>query len=120
MAPWTPTASASSRWLASCPRFSETSTSQTGSDPPAAARASSKARLIVLDNRYVPGSNHPISHTTEAGDTYQRRTLSNGRSFEILKNFPDRRQFTADVAAVAADVRWTQLRYYWLATCELR
>jgi protein-L-isoaspartate O-methyltransferase len=84
------------------------------------ARMGPGARLIVLDNSYVPGSNHPISRTTEAGDTYQRRTLNDGRSFEILKNFPDRRQFTADVAGVTADVRWTQLRYYWLAACVLR
>jgi SAM-dependent methyltransferase len=84
------------------------------------ARMGPGARLIVLDNSCVPGSNHPISRTTEAGDTYQRRTLNDGRSFEILKNFPDRAQFTGDVAAVAADVRWTQLRYYWLAACPLR
>jgi len=83
------------------------------------ARMGPGARLIVLDNSCVPGSNLPISRTTEAGDTYQRRTLNDGRSFEILKNFPDRGQFTADVADVAADVRWTQLRYYWLAACVL-
>jgi SAM-dependent methyltransferase len=84
------------------------------------ARLAPGARLIVVDNRYVPGSNHPISRTTEAGDTYQLRTLSDGRGYEILKNFPDREQFTADVADVAAEVRWTELRYYWLATCVLR
>jgi SAM-dependent methyltransferase len=84
------------------------------------ARLAPGARLIVVDNRYVPGSNHPISRTTEAGDTYQCRTLSDGRGYEILKNFPDREQFTADVADVAAEVRWTELRYYWLATCVLR
>jgi SAM-dependent methyltransferase len=84
------------------------------------ARLGPGARLIVLDNSYVPGSNQPISRTTEAGDTYQRRTLNDGRSFEILKNFPGRAQFTADVTGVADDVRWTQLRYYWLADCVLR
>jgi protein-L-isoaspartate O-methyltransferase len=84
------------------------------------ARMGPGARLIVLDNSCVPGSSHPISRTTEAGDTYQRRTLNDGRSFEILKNFPGRAQFTADVADAAADVRWTQLRYYWLAACVLR
>jgi SAM-dependent methyltransferase len=84
------------------------------------ARIGPGARLIVLDNSCVPGSSHPISRTTEAGDTYQRRTLNDGRSFEILKNFPDRAQFTADVAGVAAEVRWTELRYYWLAACVLR
>jgi len=84
------------------------------------ARLGSGAKLIVVDNRYVPGSNHPVSRTTEAGDTYQRRTLNDGRSYEIVKNFPDREQFTADVAGVADDVRWTELPYYWLATCVLR
>ena len=84
------------------------------------ARMGPGARLIVLDNSCVPGSSLPISRTTEAGDTYQRRTLNDGRSFEILKNFPDRAQFTADVTDAADDVRWTQLRYYWLAACVLR
>jgi SAM-dependent methyltransferase len=84
------------------------------------ARLGPGTRLIAVDNRYVPGSNHPVSRTTEAGDTYQRRTLNDGRSYEIVKNFPDREQFTADVADVAADVAWAQLRYYWLATCVLR
>ncbi len=83
-------------------------------------RLGSGAKLIVVDNRYVPGSNHPVSRTTEAGDTYQRRTLNDGRSYEIVKNFPGREQFTADVAGVADDVRWTELPYYWLATCVLR
>ena len=83
------------------------------------ARIGPGARLIVLDNRYVPGSSHPVSRTTEAGDTYQRRTLNDGRSYEIVKNFPDREQFAADVAGVAGDVRWTELPYYWLATCVL-
>jgi SAM-dependent methyltransferase len=84
------------------------------------ARLGSGAKLIVVDNRYVPGSSHPVSRTTEAGDTYQRRTLNDGRSYEIVKNFPDREQFTADVAGVADGVRWTELPYYWLATCVLR
>jgi protein-L-isoaspartate O-methyltransferase len=84
------------------------------------ARLGSGAKLIVVDNRYVPGSNHPVSRTTEAGDTYQRRTLNDGRSYDILKNFPSREQFTADVAGVADDVCWTELPYYWLATCVLR
>ena len=31
-----------------------------------------------------------------------------------------RDQFTTDVAAVGADVHWTSLRYFWLATFQLR
>lgn len=78
------------------------------------------ATVTVLDNRYVPGSSTPISRTTTEGDTFQRRRLSDGREYEIVKNFPERSQFTADVAAVGADVEWTSLRYFWLATFRLR
>ncbi|MGW7683503.1 class I SAM-dependent methyltransferase [Kribbella sp. NPDC054772] len=70
--------------------------------------------VILADNRYVEGSNYPITRTSAAGDTYQDRQLSDGRSFEVLKNFPTREQFTADVAP--REVEWTELAYFWLAT----
>jgi hypothetical protein len=84
------------------------------------ARLGPGARVIVLDNRYVPGSSTPITRTSPDGDTFQLRMLNDGRSYEIAKNFPARGQFTADIAAVAGDVEWTQLRYFWLATGTLR
>jgi SAM-dependent methyltransferase len=84
------------------------------------ARLGRGARVIVLDNRYIPGSSTPISRTGPDGDAFQLRTLNDGRSYEIVKNFPERGQFTADVAAVAGEVKWTQLDYFWLATCTLR
>jgi SAM-dependent methyltransferase len=84
------------------------------------ARLGPGATVIVVDNCYVPGSSTPISRTTPDGDTFQVRTLSDGRDYEIVKNFPERGQFTADVAAIGADVEWTQLRYFWLATFRLR
>jgi SAM-dependent methyltransferase len=70
--------------------------------------------VILADNRYVEGSNHPITRTTEDGDTYQTRRLSDGRTFEVLKNFPTAEQFAADVAP--GEAGWTDLTYYWLAT----
>jgi SAM-dependent methyltransferase len=84
------------------------------------ARLGPGSRVIVLDNRYVPGSSTPVSRTSEQGDTFQRRTLADGRGYEIVKNFPSRRRFASDVAAIAADLEWTQLRYYWLASYVLR
>ncbi len=79
-----------------------------------------RLKVIVLDNRYVPGSSTPISRTADTGDTFQRRTLKDGSGYEIVKNFPSRDQFSADVAAYADDVTWTELSYFWLATFVLR
>ena len=70
--------------------------------------------VILADNRYVEGSNHPITRTTADGDTYQTRRLSAGRTYEVLKNFPTVGQFTADVSPAAVD--WTDLSYFWLAS----
>ncbi|MET9268686.1 class I SAM-dependent methyltransferase [Kribbella sp. NPDC003557] len=70
--------------------------------------------VILADNRYVEGSNYPITRTTASGDTYQTRQLSDGRTFEVLKNFPAREEFAA--AVMPAEVEWTELTYFWLAT----
>jgi SAM-dependent methyltransferase len=84
-----------------------------------AGRAEPGARLVLADNRYVPGSNRPITRTSPAGDTFQLRKLRDGREYEVLKNFPGRDQLAADLAPWASDLRYTQLEYYWLASGEL-
>jgi SAM-dependent methyltransferase len=76
--------------------------------------------LGLVDNRYVPGSSTPISRTGPDGDTYQQRNLADGRQYEVLKNFPTRSQLAADLAPAATDLAWTELEYYWLASCVLR
>jgi len=76
-------------------------------------------RLVLLDNRYVAGSSHPVTRVSPGGDTYQTRRLADGRSYEVLKNFPDREQVAADLGSLSRDLTWTGLAYYWLATCVL-
>jgi len=77
------------------------------------------ARLILLDNRYVEGSNHPVARTGPDGDTYQQRGLADGREYEVLKNFPSRSELAADLDGVATGLDWTELDYFWLATSTL-
>lgn len=77
------------------------------------------ARVVLLDNLYVPGSSTPISRTGAAGDTYQLRTLASGETFEVLKNFPTERLLRAEAAGFAARAEFHRLDYYWVLIYEL-
>jgi SAM-dependent methyltransferase len=82
-------------------------------------KAAPGARLVIVDNRYVPGSNHAITRTSQDGDTYQLRRLQDGREYEVLKNFPGQTQLAADLAGFATGLRYSELEYYWLACADL-
>lgn len=80
------------------------------------ARLEPGARVVLADNNYVHGSNHPISRTDDAGNTYQQRALEDGRSFEVLKNFPDGSDLASWLGRHSTEVEVRQLEYYWLAS----
>lgn len=77
------------------------------------------ARLVLCDNREVPGSTTPISRRDADGNGYQQRRLADGSTHEVLKNFPTRDEVQALLAPRVRDLRWTELQYYWLLDCEL-
>ena len=75
---------------------------------------------MFVDNRYVEGSNWPITRRDAAGNTYQRRTLDNGDEHEVLKNFPSARELEmAIVDAGGAKVFVLELKHYWCATYDV-
>lgn len=80
------------------------------------ARLLPGAAVVLLDNRYVPGSSTPISRCDARGDTWQRRQLADGRTFEVLKNFPDEPELRARLAPVATALQYRTLEHYWLAS----
>ncbi|MBI5275696.1 MAG: class I SAM-dependent methyltransferase [Burkholderiales bacterium] len=73
------------------------------------------ATVVLLDNRYVEGSNIPLSESDAEGNTYQRRTLADGSVHRVLKNFPSRRELLA-IAPGATVREWP---YYWALTYQL-
>jgi SAM-dependent methyltransferase len=77
------------------------------------------ARVVFLDNRYVEGSNHPITRTDDEGNTYQQRRLDDGSMHEVLKNFPTREEALAALGMQARNVQWHTWPHYWALTCEL-
>jgi SAM-dependent methyltransferase len=78
------------------------------------------ARIIVLDNRYVEGSSNPINRADAGGNTYQVRSLSDGSTHEVLKNFPARNEFIERIAPFSKSCEFTELDYFWLAEYILK
>lgn len=72
------------------------------------------ARVVLLDNLFVEGSSSAISEHDGHGNTYQHRSLSDGSTHRVLKNFPIEAQLHAlaeeGLGKFAAYRRW---EYYW-------
>ena len=77
------------------------------------------ARVIVLDNRFVPASSTPIARRDADGNTYQMRTLDDGSVHEVLKNFPGADEVRQLLGARATHFEWTAWTHYWAAEWTL-
>ena len=69
---------------------------------------------VFIDNKYVLGSNHPISHTDEQGNTFQTRRLEDGSEHLVLKNFPTESFLKEKLKNVSAQIEVIELQYYWI------
>ena len=83
------------------------------------ARLAPGARVLFIDNNEVQLRDFPIAHTDEDGNTYQLRTLRDGSTHRVLKNFPGRAELEALVAPHACDVVYRSLENFWLLEYEL-
>jgi demethylmenaquinone methyltransferase/2-methoxy-6-polyprenyl-1,4-benzoquinol methylase len=72
------------------------------------------AVVVIVDNRYVEGSNHGIAERDAEGNTYQRRRLEDGSVHSVLKNFPSEAELrhAADTAG-ARRIEYRAWDYYW-------
>jgi SAM-dependent methyltransferase len=73
--------------------------------------------VMIVDNRYVSGSNWPVTRADVHGNTYQSRRLRNGVEYEVLKNFPTSTELLDAIASTGGRApRVDELTYYWHAT----
>jgi SAM-dependent methyltransferase len=77
------------------------------------ARLASGARVVMLDNSFVQTSNLPIHRRDEEGNTYQLRTLDDGSTHEVVKNFPTREEAIAALGTRAHQPQWHTWTHYW-------
>ena len=71
------------------------------------------AFVIFIDNTFVPGNSTPLCRTDAFGNTYQQRSLDDGRSFEVLKNYPTDGELREAVSGWLGEVELKRLTYYW-------
>jgi demethylmenaquinone methyltransferase/2-methoxy-6-polyprenyl-1,4-benzoquinol methylase len=55
--------------------------------------------------------------TDAAGNTYQRRALGDGTTWEVLKNFPTVEQIRTSLDPVSTTVTIDEVDHYWFASC---
>jgi ubiquinone/menaquinone biosynthesis C-methylase UbiE len=80
------------------------------------ARLEPGARVVFVDNLYVDGNSTPVCEVDAHGNTYQLRTLADGSSFHVMKNFPGKDELKA---LLPHSVHYRALKYYWLAEYTL-
>lgn len=74
--------------------------------------------VAFVDNRLVPGSVHPVARRDEQGNTYQQRQMEDGRSWEVLKNFPEPGEVRTRLNRYGQSAGVEELDNYWLAWCR--
>jgi SAM-dependent methyltransferase len=78
------------------------------------ARLAPGSPVVFIDNRYVAGSSTPLSRTDAHGNTYQQRSLADGSTHEVLKNFPARDEVQALLGRQVQALQWTELEFFWV------
>ena len=79
------------------------------------------AKIAFIDSKQVEGTNHDrkrITRIDQYGNTFQTRTLENGTTHEVLKNFPSKQFLTDKLHQISTEVEIIELEHYWIATSK--
>lgn len=74
------------------------------------------ALIAFLDNRYVEGSSTPLARRDAHGNAYQLRSLDDGSTHEVLKNFPSESELIQRASRHGWGAHVDLLEHYWLLT----
>ncbi len=77
------------------------------------ARLVPGARVILLDNRYVPGSSSETAYIDSDGDAFQIRKLKDGSTHRVLKNFPSESELRTLLRRLGLTGTYTEWAHYW-------
>lgn len=66
------------------------------------------ARVVFLDMLRTPELEKWFSHIDDEGNVVQKRTLPNGRTYRVIKNFPPGRQLRDQLGNRAVDIEYQE------------
>ena len=70
-------------------------------------------KLVVFTDNTSEGTRHPFTRQDAEGNLYQTRRLEDGSQYEVLKNLPSEAELRAQLEAIATDIDYLKLQYYW-------
>jgi ubiquinone/menaquinone biosynthesis C-methylase UbiE len=78
------------------------------------------ALVLMIDQTYVEGICPVVSRYDEWQNRYELRTLQNGTTYEIVKNYPTDDELRASFAQFGKDVRIMRLDHFWALSVRNR
>jgi demethylmenaquinone methyltransferase/2-methoxy-6-polyprenyl-1,4-benzoquinol methylase len=83
------------------------------------SKLQSNALIVFIDNRRVKRSSTPISRIDIRGNTYQVRKLEDRREYEILKNFPTKKEIRNILGNEVKNLKIQFLKYFWVVSYNI-
>ena len=78
------------------------------------------AAVLMFDERGTPGRRAISTRTDAAGNRYEKRRISAGREFEIVKNFFDGDTLTRRLAPHGTNFAFEELERFWIVRYRAR
>ena len=85
-----------------------------------ASRLQPQATLLMIDQTFVEDLCSPISRRDAWGNEYTLRTLEDGTSYEIVKNFFSLQELQESLGDMCEDIEITWLRHFWALSGRFR
>jgi len=78
------------------------------------------ALVLMIDQVYVEGICPPMSRCDEWHNRFELRTLQDGATYEIVKNYPSDEELKASFAQFVRDVQIMRLDHFWALSARNR
>jgi hypothetical protein len=78
-----------------------------------ASRLCGDATVLMIDQVYIEGLSIPETRRDAVGNRYEKRTLSSGCCYEIIKNYPSDEELRQALSGTFHKIEVTRLQYFW-------